>query len=72
MPFNQIGGNIKKAIELSALSGVLATLRDAMTHEAQDTGHYIPLVELAKAEGAAKAEDFLKVAESLKGAGKWA
>jgi uncharacterized protein YjbI with pentapeptide repeats len=72
MTFNQIGGNIEKAMELSALAGELTTLREAMSREAAVAGHYIALGEVAKAEEAAKAKDSSKVAESLKGAGKWA
>jgi|GEM_PF-574415 len=71
MTFNQIGGNIEKAMDLSQLAGELATLREAMSREAKETGHYIALGEVAKAEEAAKAKDSSKVAQSLKAAGKW-
>lgn len=71
MTFNQIGGNIERAMDLSALAGELATLRKAMGREATDTGHYIALGEVAKAEEAARANDSSKVAQSLKAAGKW-
>jgi uncharacterized protein YjbI with pentapeptide repeats len=72
MTFNQIGGNIEKAMDLSALAGELVTLREAMSREAAVAGHYIALGEVAKAEEAAKAKDSSKVAQSLKAAGKWA
>jgi uncharacterized protein YjbI with pentapeptide repeats len=71
MTFNQIGGNIEKAMDLSELAGELATLREAMSREAAVSGHYIALGEVAKAEEAAKVKDSSKVAESLKAAGKW-
>jgi hypothetical protein len=38
--------------------------------EAQETGHYISLGEVAKVEEAAKTKDSSNVAESLKAAGK--
>lgn len=63
MTFNQIGGNIERRMELSALASELMTLREAMSREAQETGHYIVLGEVAKAEEAAKANDSSKVAE---------
>ena len=72
MTFNQIGGNIEKAMDLSRLAGELATLREAMSREAAAAGHYIALGEVAKAEEAAKAKDSSKMAQSLKAAGKWA
>jgi hypothetical protein len=71
MTFNQIGGNIERSMDLSALAGELVALRAAMTQEATETGHYIAIGEVAKAEEAAKAKDLSKVAQSLKAAGKW-
>ena len=69
MIFQQIGGDIEKAMDLSQLAGELATLREAMSSEATEAEHYVALGEVAKAEQAAKAKDASKVAESLKGAG---
>jgi uncharacterized protein YjbI with pentapeptide repeats len=72
MTFQQIGGNIEKAMDLSALADELTALREAMSREAAVSSHYIALGDVAKAEEAAKSKDSSKVAESLKGAGKWA
>jgi len=71
MTFQQIGGNIERAMDLSALASELTTLREAMSREATEVGHYIALGEVAKAEEAAKAKESSKVAQSLKAAGKW-
>ena len=62
MTFQQVGGNIEKAMDLSELAGELATLREAMTREAQETGHFIAVGKVAEAEQAAKANDSSKVA----------
>lgn len=72
MTFNQIGGNIERRMDLSALAGELATLRRTMKGEATEPEHDAAVGEVAKAEQAAQAKDSSKVAESLKGAGKWA
>jgi len=58
--------------DLSELAGELATLRRAMKGEGTEPEHDAAVGEVAKAEQAAKAKDSSKVAESLKGAGKWA
>jgi hypothetical protein len=72
MTFQQIGGNIEKSIDLSELAGELATLRQAMKSEATEPAHDAAVGKVAEAEAAAQAKDSSKVAESLKGAGKWA
>lgn len=72
MTFNQIGGNIEKSMDLSELAAELSTLRKAMRGEATEPEHDIAISEVAKAEQAAKAKDSSKVAQSLRGAGKWA
>ena len=72
MSFQQIGGNIERSMDLAALAGELATLRQAMKREATEPEHDAAVGEVAKAEQAAKAQDSSKVAESLKAAGKWA
>jgi hypothetical protein len=71
MTFNQVGGNIERSMDLSALAGELATLREAMSREAKEIGHYIAIGEVAKAEEAANAKDSSRMAQSLKAAGKW-
>jgi hypothetical protein len=72
MTFNQIGGNIEKSMDLAKLADDLAKLRQAMKSEATEPEHDLAVSEIAKAEQAAKAKDSPKVAQSLKGAGKWA
>lgn len=72
MTFQQIGGNIERSMDLSALAGELETLRLAMKSEATEPEHDAAVGEVAKAGQAAKAKDSSKIAESLKAAGKWA
>lgn len=72
MAFNQIGGNIERAMDIPVLAGELATLRQVMKGEATEPEHDAAVGEVAKAEQVAKAKDSSKVAENLKGAGKWA
>ena len=72
MSFQQIGGNIERSMDLAALAGELATLRRAMKGEATEPEHDAAVGKVAEAEQAAKEKDSSKVAEALKGAGKWA
>lgn len=72
LSYNQIGDRIENSMDLLSLAGDLLKLRQAMSEEAREPTHYIALGEVAKAEEAATAKDSSKVAESLKGAGKWA
>jgi uncharacterized protein YjbI with pentapeptide repeats len=72
MTFQQVGGNIESAMDLSELAAELATLRRAMKSEATEPEHDAAVGEVAKAEQAATAKDSSKVAESLKAAGEWA
>lgn len=72
LSYNQIGDRIQNSMDLLELAGDLVKLRQAMSEEAKEPAHYISLGEVAKAEEAATAKDSSKVAEGLKGAGKWA
>jgi hypothetical protein len=72
MTFQQVGGNIESVTDLAELATELSALCLAMGREATETSHYKAIIAVAEAEQAAKANNSSKVAQSLKGVGKWA
>jgi len=72
MTFNQIWGEVAGQMDLAALSGELAELREHLRQQATGPEHDLALGEVASAELAASAGDGPRALSHLARAGKWA